>query len=393
MPARILVMSAAVGAGHLRAAQAVELALRELAPDAEVRNVDVLTLTNAAFRKVYGQAYLDLVNKAPHVLGYFYDLMDKPRRADSKRDRLRLAVEKINLGKFCELIECSAWDVVVNTHFLPAEIIASLRRARRLDLPQMTVTTDFETHRLWVNKPTDHYTTATIEGAAYLAHWGVPREEVTVTGIPIHPVFSRPKDRGACLRKHGLAGDRPVVLQLAGGFGVGPIEQLYRSILSVEQPMQVVVVAGRNEHARKQVEAVEVPARHRAKVIGFTTEIDELMEAADVVVSKPGGLTTSEVLARGAAMVIVNPIPGQESRNSDFLLENGAAIKVNNAATLPLKLSGLLSDRKRLDGLKANARRIAKPQAAYDVARIALGFVKNEKKVARPTTRVTARSR
>src|SRR5215217_5204449 len=113
MAARILVLSASVGAGHLRAAQAVELALRELAPDAEVRNVDILTLTNAAFRKVYGQAYLDLVNKAPHVLGYFYDLMDKPRRADSKRDRLRLAVEKFNLGKFCDLIECSNWDVVV----------------------------------------------------------------------------------------------------------------------------------------------------------------------------------------------------------------------------------------------------------------------------------------
>src|SRR5215212_6960875 len=140
MPARILVLSASVGAGHLRAAQAVELALRELAPDAEVKNVDVLTLTNATFRKLYGQAYLDLVNKAPHVLGYFYDMMDRPRRPRSRRDRLRLAVEKLNLRRFCELIECENWDVVVNTHFLPAEIIASLRRKGRLALPQITAT-------------------------------------------------------------------------------------------------------------------------------------------------------------------------------------------------------------------------------------------------------------
>src|SRR3954467_228756 len=132
MAARILVMSAAVGAGHLRAAQAVELALRELAPDAEVRNVDVLTLTNTAFRKVYGQAYLDLVNKAPHVLGYFYDLMDKPRRADSKRDRLRRAVEKLNLRKLESFLVDQPWDVIVNTHFLPAEIIAGLRKGRKL---------------------------------------------------------------------------------------------------------------------------------------------------------------------------------------------------------------------------------------------------------------------
>src|SRR5215212_4951531 len=209
MPARILVLSASVGAGHLRAAQAVEPALRELAPDAEVRNVDVLTLTNAAFRKLYGQAYLDLVNKAPHVLGYFYDLLDKPRRPKSTRDRLRLAVEKLNLRSFCELIECEAWDVVVNTHFLPAEIIASLRRDNKLSLPQVTVTTDFETHRLWVNEPTDRYTTATDEGAAYLAHWGVPAANTRVTGIPIHPVFAEAKDRGECLRRQGLAGDRP----------------------------------------------------------------------------------------------------------------------------------------------------------------------------------------
>ena len=374
MPHRILVLSASVGAGHLRAAQAVELALRELAPDAEVRNVDVLTLTNAGFRKLYGQAYLDLVNKAPHVLGYFYDLLDKPRRPKSTRDRLRLAVEKVNLRKFCELIECDNWDVVVNTHFLPAEIIASLRRDGKLDLPQITATTDFETHRLWVNQPCERYFTATPEGSQYLQHWGVPAVDVTVTGIPIHPVFSKPKDRGECLKKHGLKGDRPVVLQLAGGFGVGPIEQLFRAVLSVEAPVEVVVVAGKNEQAKRQVGAVDVPSRHRAKVMGFTSEIDELMEAADVVVSKPGGLTTSEVLARGAAMVIVNPIPGQESRNSDFLLENGAAIKVNNAATLPLKLSRLLADPKRLDAIKANARRVAKPQAAFDVARLALDY-------------------
>jgi processive 1,2-diacylglycerol beta-glucosyltransferase len=372
VPARVLLLSASVGAGHLRAAQAVELALRQHAPDVLVRNVDVLTLTNVAFRKVYGAAYLDLVNKAPHVLGYFYDMLDKPRRPRSNRDRLRLAVEKLNLTKFCDLIECDRWDVVVNTHFLPAEIIASMRRDGKVSLPQVTVTTDFETHRLWVNQPTDRYTTATEEGAAYLAHWGVPPEDTRVTGIPIHPVFAEPRDRGVCLRRHGLAADRPVVLQLAGGFGVGPIEQLYRGILSVELPLQVVVVAGKNAKAKQQLEGVEVPTRHRAKVMGFTTEIDELMAAADVVVSKPGGLTTSEVLARGAAMLIVNPIPGQESRNSDFLLENGAAIKANNAATLPLKLARLLADKARLQAIKANAQRIGKPLAAFDAAAVAL---------------------
>jgi processive 1,2-diacylglycerol beta-glucosyltransferase len=376
MPKKILVLSASVGAGHMRAAQAVELALREVAPDAIVKNLDVLTLTNTAFRKIYGQAYLDIVNKAPHVLGFFYDMMDRPRRADSKRDLLRRTVEKLNLAKLCDLLQCDAWDAIVNTHFLPAEIIAMLRKKRKVHTPQMTVTTDFETHRLWINQPCEHYTSATEEGAAYLAHWGVPEGDTSVTGIPIHPFFAKPKERAACLKSQGLVGDRPVVLQLAGGFGVGPIQRIFESILSIEQPLEVVVVAGKNEKVRKQLAAIKPPKQHRVKVIGFTTEMHELMTAADLVVTKPGGLTSSEVLACGAAMAIVNPIPGQESRNSDYLLENGAAIKINNLGTLAFRLSRLLAQPDELTRLKNGARRIAKPQAAYDVATIALGLAR-----------------
>jgi processive 1,2-diacylglycerol beta-glucosyltransferase len=375
---RVLVLAASVGAGHVRAAQAVELALRQTRPDAVVRNIDVLEFTNAAFRKVYGQAYLDLVNKAPHFLGYFYDLMDQPSTSGkNRRDRLRLAVEKLNLRSFVRFLGEEPWDLVINTHFLPAEIIAALRRRDGLDLPQVTVTTDFETHRLWVNQPCDHYFTATEEGAQYLQHWGVPKTDTTATGIPIHPVFATPRDRKACCAKHGLTGDRPVVLQLAGGFGVGPIEQIYRAVLDVAVPLEVVVITGKNEKAKTQLETVAAPARHRTKVMGFTTEIDELMAAADLVVSKPGGLTTSETLARGAAMVIVNPIPGQESRNSDFLLENGAAIKVNNVATLAYKVTALLREPERLARLKEAARRLSRPRAAFDVVEGALRFAKN----------------
>jgi|HubBroStandDraft_2_1064218.scaffolds.fasta_scaffold31995_3 processive 1,2-diacylglycerol beta-glucosyltransferase len=374
MSKRVLVLSASVGAGHLRAAQAVELALRQLDPQAVVKNVDVLELTNAAFRRVYAKAYLDLVNKAPYVLGYFYDLMDRPVSPRRTTDRLRLAAEKLNLLPFLRFLKSEPWDVIVNTHFLPAELIASLQKQGKLATPHLTVTTDFETHRLWVNQPCDHYFAATSEGAAYLRHWGVPAGDISVTGIPIHPVFSQPKDRAECLARQGLAGDRPIIVQISGGFGVGPIEEIFRGILAIETPIEVVVIAGRNETAKHQLEQVEVPERHRAKILGFTDQIDELMAVADIVVSKPGGLTTSEILARGAAMAVVNPIPGQESRNSDFLLENGAAVKINNLATLGHKLTPLLEDPSRLARLKENARRIGKPQAAFDIARRALAW-------------------
>jgi processive 1,2-diacylglycerol beta-glucosyltransferase len=373
---RVLILSASVGAGHLRAAEAVEAALRQTVPDAHVKNVDVLDLTNRVFRRLYGKFYLDLVNKAPHVLGYFYDMLDRPSKSGRNRgDRFRLLLEKLNLRPFIRFLQSEPWDLVINTHFLPAEIIASLRKKKKLFVPQVTATTDFETHRLWVNQPCDRYFTATAEGAMYLQSWGVPSQDIVPTGIPVHPVFSEPKDRAALLAKHGLAGDRPILLQLAGGFGVGPIERIFRELLAVDLPLEIVAVSGRNEKLKQQLQKIPSPARHRVRVLGFTKEIDELMAVADLVVSKPGGLTTSETLARGAVMVIVNPIPGQESRNSDFLLESGAAIKANNIATLGHKVAALLREPGRLAQLRANVRRIARPRAAFDVVAKALELV------------------
>lgn len=369
MSRRVLILSASVGAGHLRAAEALELAMKELDPQATIQNVDVLKFTNALFRRVYATAYLDLANKMPHVLGYFYDLLDRKPSRQQKSDRLRRLVQRLNLGKFLKFLGGESWDVVVNTHFLPAEIIAALKRKKKFHAPQITTVTDFEAHRLWVNDPCEHYFTATEEAARHLASWGVSPETISVTGIPIHPAFSRAQDSDACRKKHGLGSDRPIVLQLSGGFGVGPIEKIYRAILDVEAPLEVVVVSGRNAKLKASLEKIAPPERHRAHVLGFTTEMHELMAAADIVVSKPGGLTTSEVLASGAAMAVINPIPGQESRNSDFLLENSAAIKLNNLSTVPFKLTALLRDPERLAKLKSNARQLGRPQSAFEIAR------------------------
>ncbi len=374
MPRRILILSSSVGAGHLRAAEAVEAAARELDPSAVVKHLDVLSLTNAMFRRMYGSAYLDLVNKLPHALGYFYDLLDQEPSPSHKTDRLRHLVERLNLGKFLRLLRNEDWDVVVNTHFLSAEIIAALKRKGEFAAPQITVVTDFESHRLWANEPCEQYITATPEASLALHRWGAPADATSIMGIPVHPVFSRSKDREECCRRQGIVADRPVIMLLAGGFGVGPIEQIYCTILSVENPLELVVVSGRNAELKSQLERCPVPSRHRSKILGYTDQMDELMCAADIVVSKPGGLTTSEILARGAALLVVNPIPGQESRNSDYLLENGAAVKANSTATLAYKLNMLLADPARLATLKANAARLGRPRAAYDVAQCAIDF-------------------
>lgn len=376
MKTRVVVLSASVGAGHLRAAEAVELALKQIAPEVEVQNRDVLDFTNAVFRRVYAKAYLDLVNNFPHFVGYFYDWLEgdgevRPRT----RDKLRQAAQKLNLLPFERFLHDEQWDLVINTHFLPAELISKLRTSGKLNLPQVTVCTDFDTHRLWVNQPTDRYFCATDEGSLHLQHYGVPAADIDVTGIPIHPVFAEPVDRARCLSQQGLTIDRPVLLQLCGGFGVGPVEAVFRSLLAVEKPVQIVVVCGRNEELKEALEKISAGDRHRVKILGFTTEVDQLMGCAELVISKPGGLTTSECLARGLPMVIVNPIPGQESRNSDYLLESGAGVKVNHVCTLTAKINELLNNPERLARLRAAAKAIGHPQAAFDVARRSLAVI------------------
>jgi processive 1,2-diacylglycerol beta-glucosyltransferase len=365
---RVLVLSASAGAGHVRAGQALERALVATGRVREVRHVDVLQYTSKLFRRVYAQTYLDLVNRAPEVLGWLYDYFDEPGR----HERLRLALNKLNATRFVRLLERERPDWAVSTHFLPAEIIAWLRSKGRLATRQAIVVTDFDIQAIWLTRHVDRYFVALDETRVHLARLGVPPDAITVSGIPIDPVFAERKAARAMRLRHGLAPDRTTILVSAGGFGVGPVEALVHTLLELRHPVQLVVICGRSEELKGRLETL---ARARSRdvtsaphVVGYTTEMDEYMAAADLLVGKPGGLTSSEALARGLALVIVHPIPGQEERNADHLLEAGAAIRCNNLPALAWKIDRLLDDPRRLAEMRAKARRMARPHAARDIA-------------------------
>lgn len=364
---KVLVLSASAGAGHVRAALAVESAINEMGVARAVRHVDTLDYTNKIFRRLYSKAYLDLVNSAPEVLGWLYDQFDKPW----KNERRRLAFDKLNTRPFVKLLKEYQPEVVVCTHFLPAEIISWLRAKERLSCRQVIVVTDFDVHAMWLCHHFEHYFVALDETREHLLKLGLPQTKVTVTGIPIDPVFAQAKDKQEMRRKHGLHPDRTTILVSAGGFGVGSIEHLLSSLLELRHAAQVISICGRNEEMKRSVEvmAARLPpdARVKIKAVGYTTEMDELMAASDIVLGKPGGLTTSEALARGLVFVIVNPIPGQEERNSDHLLEEGVAVRCNNLPVLAYKVDKLLDDTARFAAMQTGVRRLARPRAAFDI--------------------------
>lgn len=373
-PGPIIVLTASAGAGHNVAARALEEALHAEAPELEVEVLDVLDWSNPFFRRLYAQGYLSLVNHAPTAMGVLYEALDRPNQR--WRDAIRTAFQNVNVGRTLRHLVQRRPRIVINTHFLPAEVVAQARRRGKLDCPQVTVTTDFETHRLWAQSPTERYFTATEEGKAYLCTWGVPASCVRVSGIPVRSAFEDPPRRDAVRAREGLALDRPLVLLLCGGLGMRPPEQLLLELQALPDDLQIVVVAGRNEKLRARLEAkASHDARRRTRVVGFTDRMHEWMAAADLVISKPGGLTVAESLVIGVPMVIVNPIPGQEARNSDYLLEHGASIKVNNPRLLGYRVGALLRDAERMGQLRAAVARLARPGAARAIVRDVLELI------------------
>ncbi len=364
---KVLVLSASAGAGHIRAAQAVERAFHELNAAREVRHVDTLEYTNKLFRRLYAKAYLDMVNKTPELLGWLYDYLDRPW----ERERRRLALDKLNTRPFVKMLREYGPEVIVCTHFLPAEIVSWLKARERIRSRQAIVVTDMDVHAMWLCHHYEQYFVALDETREHMLRLGIPEEKLTVSGIPIDPVFALEKDKREMRRKHGLREDVWTILVSAGGFGVGPIEHLFQALTEIKHEAQAVVICGRNEELRARMEALaaKLPKEGRIAVrpIGYTTEMDEYMAASDILLGKPGGLTSSEALARGLVMVIVNPIPGQEERNSDHLLEEGVGIRCNNLPVLAYKIDKLLDDAEKFRSMQQAARRLARPRAAHEI--------------------------
>jgi processive 1,2-diacylglycerol beta-glucosyltransferase len=308
------------------------------------------------------------------LMGVLYDRTDQPWN----HPRRRLAMDRLNTQPMIRMLKRMQPDLCVATHFLPGEIIAWLIARKKLSARHAIVVTDYDVHALWLCRTVDRYYVALDESAEYMASIGVPRDRLRVTGIPVDPLFAKPLDRGDARKRLGLDLQAPAVLVSAGGEGVGPIEQLVRHLLAMQRPWQIVAVAGKSEKTRRRLEELSRQAGKlpggapRLCAVGFTTEMDQYMAAADLLVGKAGGLTTSEALARALPIALVEPIPGQEERNADHLLEAGAAIRCNNLPAAAWKIATLLDDPTRLQRMQEAARAMARPAAAAAIAEDAL---------------------
>jgi len=373
---RVLILSASSGAGHVRAAQALEKAFRARG-NCEVEHIDALQHVTKLFQRIYDKAYIRMVRRAPDLMGLLYEQTDKPWR----HPRQRLAMDRLNTQPMIRLLKKIQPDLCVATHFLPAEILAWLIAKKKLQARHAIVVTDYDVHALWLCRTVDRYYVAMQESLEYLANIGVPREKLHVTGIPIDPLFEKSVSAADARKKLGLTASEPVLLLSAGGYGVGPLEQLVKDLLAMQRPWQIVAIAGKSEPLKKRLDALSKGAgktpsgQPRLVPVGFTTEMDQYMAAADLLIGKAGGLTTSEALARELPMALVEPIPGQEERNADHLLEAGAAVRCNNLPAAAWKIATLVDQPEKLRAMKRAASAMAHPGAARNIAQDALGLL------------------
>lgn len=370
---RVLLLSASVGGGHTRAAEAIAASIRARTMLGHLRHervevIDSLAFAAPWFRTAYRGTYLGLLRRAPTLVGWLYERSDRAYRGV----RSRWATAHAALGRLRRLIDEVAPDTIISTHFLPSEYLAGLRDRRRLNVRLMTVVTDVHVHGMWLADPCDRYFVANEEARRTLESYGVAPRRISVTGIPIDPAFSSPIDRDEARRRHGLPTDRPVLLFTTGGACVGPVRELYESLLRLETPCELVAITGKSAPAKEALD--RIAARHpasssvRTRVLGHTSAMHELMAAADLLVGKPGGLTSAEARASGLPMAIVHAVPGQEEHNASAMLETGCAIRCASLPSAAWKIDRLLQSPSDLQRMAGAARASAMPGAGIAVA-------------------------
>ena len=375
MGKRVLILSASVGSGHVKAADALAKAMRDRPDVEEVMSDDSLDHTNVLHKQLYSTLYAKLSAMLPEFLGWWYESSDDPWVSDKSR----LAIDLPQALPLMNLVKDFRPDIILCTHFMPAGVLSWLKGNGKLDAKLGIVVTDFHFHAFWITRAFDWYFVAQEEDKIHMQALGLPGDHIEVTGIPVEPEFSRPVDAAAVLARHGLRPGRPTLLVAAGTLGLSPATAVARRLLQIDGDFQAIIVCGKNEALKSEIEGLVRGRPDDFRVFGFTDEMPDFMGAATILLSKPGGMTTAEALARGLPMVILDPIGGQEERNSDVLLEAGAAVKCGEVTLIAHKLEKLLENPERIRAMSENARALGRPHAARDIARIVMEAPDNKR--------------
>ena len=366
MKKKVLILYISKFSGHYRAAEALEAALLKMPVEVDVTKINVLNYTNPILGRMINRAYMEVIKKKPEIWGNMYDNPEVMK----KTKKVREILHRFNMAKIGKMIKKYSPEIVYCTQAFPCGMVADYKKAFPLDITLVGVLTDHAPHSYWLYDEVDYYIAPSLETAERLKEKGVPNSKIKAFGIPVDPIFGVKQDKEKIRLSLGLDVARPTILIMGGSQGLGVIEEAVISLASDgEHDYQLIVAVGSN---KKLFSKLEKHSRNLApgkmKLFSYTKNVDILMDASDVVVTKAGGMTTSEALAKLLPMVIVMPIPGHERMNADHLVSKGAAVEVKDMALLHKKLNELFDYPEKLKKMSENASSIAHPESALDAA-------------------------
>ncbi len=371
---KILIFYASYGGGHLNAAKSIKEYIDNNFENCESELIDCMKYVNLPIEKVTTFAYKEMAKKAPWAWGKIYsDSQKGPLAHISSKSNQILAI------KLLKLLREKQPDLIISTHPFGSQMCSYLKRKGKIDTKIATIMTDFSPHDQWIvgHEYTDYFFVANNKMKNYLISKNIPENTIFVTGIPISLRFSKEYNKKEILNNFELEENKKTILFFAGGeFGLGKSKtlEIFEDLIKNFENIQVIAIAGKNEKMKTHFETIvkEYKKENSVKVLPFTNQVPELMAISDLVVTKPGGLTTSESLASNLPMIIINPIPGQEEENAEFLEENGIGIWIRKNQSSTKIFEDLLSNQNKLENMKKNTKKLSKKSSTMDICNILL---------------------
>lgn len=360
---KILILSAATGGGHLRAAHAIESYILEHEKEAEVEVVDTLKSISHILDKTICDGYHFLATKTPKVFGKLY-------QKTNEENSFSQVVPKFNSLfslKLIPLMEEKKPDVIIATHPFVTEMVSQLKEKGIVKAPLICILTDYGLHKAWIAKNVDAYIVSNEDMVPEMIHQGVKREIIYPFGIPVHDVFFDKKDKQLLLKEMGLDPVLPTILIMAGSFGVTNIMQIYRNIITVQAMFQLIVITGKNQRLYDAFEKAIEKSPKNTNLVFFTNEVEKYMHASDLIITKPGGLTVSEAIACNIPLAVFDAIPGQEEDNANFLLQHEMAVRIHKGDNCAEMIRLLLQDHERLEKMRDSCANFDKSQSSKNI--------------------------
>lgn len=371
MNKKILLMYISEHSGHHQASIALEKAILAKNPGCSVLNINAFKYTNPIIEKITHRAYMRLIKKQPEVWNYLYDNPVVVK----KTERLRNIAHNAGSKKIAKLIKRFKPDTIACTQAFPCGIVANYKKIYRAGIPLIGILTDYAPHTYWIHEHVDAYIVASNEIRDTFIKKGVPARKIKVLGTPIDPLFEIPLSKNVIYKKTGLSPKSPVVLVMGGTHGIGPDEKLIKALDESQKDFQIIVITGVNKKLFKKIKGMESSLRKKTIAMEFVSNVHELMEISDIIITKPGGLTTAEALAKSLPMVILNPLPGQEDLNTKILTGKGVAVKARDEYDAVKFTEELLDNPDRMKEMQEVIKTNAKPHSAPAVAEFLLSLI------------------